>query len=33
MIPIENMGVDMWQGADKGEWWRGEFNCDIFNIF
>jgi hypothetical protein len=22
----------LWGGEDKGEWWRGEFKYDIFDI-
>jgi hypothetical protein len=29
MIPVETIPR---MGGDKGEWWRGEFKYDIFDI-
>jgi hypothetical protein len=31
MIPVETI-QGMGGGEDKGEWWRGEFTYDIFDI-
>jgi hypothetical protein len=31
MLPVENtLGIS--EEGNKGEWWKGEFMCDIFDM-